>query len=546
MKQLLIATLSLLLCVQTAVIAQKNDISYSASFEEPEEGWNKLLQLTNGNTFFFHFTKKNGIEVTVYDAAHKVKATNVITSQLWNPKKMNQSAIEGLYEINGEPVLFLHQLLDRTPTLFHLRLDPNTGAVLKEKQMGTIARYGTGAAWALAYGGVERNDFFIEKDPASDCYAVVYFNGFAHESGERIEVVHYSGAHKILSKSYYDAPNNAYKYLRYIGMTVNGEKQVHLCTYGYNKKGGGGNSKVILSRMRNGETAFTHKELDFTDDFFDTRAIMQYNPGTKKIQLLTLTFLQAKRGSNYYATLLTTIDPETMFVTGAKMLTNNMASAYATSKLESNDGFHGLPQNMIINPDNTTTIISEEIVQIIRRSSTGNIVSANTSLGTIGITELDRSGEEQVGIAIPKLQQATGILEPMYQYQRGKGLWSYRGGGMSMMGNNNAFLSFDYFSTLKNHYVVFNDYPENYDNPTVKKRKTVASIGKANTICYRIENGVMKRSYLFGKPGTDDESNFCYIESSNFLTATNTYATLLMKRNGRDKKAYIAWVSFDK
>ncbi len=48
--------------------SQKQD--KSVGFEEPQ-GWSKLVQLKNNNTFFVEFTKKEGINVMLFDATRK-------------------------------------------------------------------------------------------------------------------------------------------------------------------------------------------------------------------------------------------------------------------------------------------------------------------------------------------------------------------------------------------------------------------------------------------------------------------------------------------
>jgi hypothetical protein len=71
-------------------IAQKFHIEKSREFNEPEYGWNKVLQLKNGNTFFFHSTKKDGIEVTVYTKLRKQIASRTLESNLWDVGKMKR------------------------------------------------------------------------------------------------------------------------------------------------------------------------------------------------------------------------------------------------------------------------------------------------------------------------------------------------------------------------------------------------------------------------------------------------------------------------
>ena len=544
MKKPVFFLLAILIVFNTAY-CQHPTVEMSAGFDEPEAGWNKVMQLSNGNTFFFHSTKKEGIEITVYDKGRNLISTKEITSELWDPTKFKNTTVVGLYEIKGQPVLFLHQMLDRTPTLFRIILDANTGAVVKEKQLGTIERYKAGAAWAMKFGKVEPSDFYVEKDPYSDCYAVVFFNGFAHESGERIKVVHYSGDHKKISSAYYDSPNDKYKYLRFISMVVEGDKMLHICTYGFNDKSNSGeDAGVIISKLNAGDSAFTHKSLDFAEDFRDTKAVMRYNKGTNKIQLLTLSFIKGKRGTNYYLPIVTYIDPETMFMSSAEVLTTKYASEYLQKHLDRDEGFSGLPQDMVINSDNSTTIVMEESAQQVTYDHSGNVVSATTTLGNIGLSELNDKAKEAGGYAILKSQTTHGLINALYQAQREKGYWSIRAGGMVKAGTT-VYMSFDYLTSGKNRYVIFNDYPENFDRDEKKKRKMVVAITPANTICYKLHNGEMEKFYLFGEPDDDKKSKFCYIETSDFNKQTNTYATLVVDRDHGDKVAKIAWVKFE-
>ncbi|MBS1689693.1 MAG: hypothetical protein JSS96_13275, partial [Bacteroidetes bacterium] len=92
MKNTLLIVFALLFGLTTVKAQPK--IETSSSFDEPEDGWNKLIQMKNGNTLFFHFTKKEGIDVTVYDKSRNQVATKEITSELWEPKKMKTSVIE--------------------------------------------------------------------------------------------------------------------------------------------------------------------------------------------------------------------------------------------------------------------------------------------------------------------------------------------------------------------------------------------------------------------------------------------------------------------
>ena len=78
----------------------------------------------------------------------------------------------------------------------------------------------------MAFGKVEEADFRVEKDPRSDCYAIVNFNSFAEESSNRIEIVHYNGSHKEINRANY--PSQGFKYINLIGLTVHSLSLIHI------------------------------------------------------------------------------------------------------------------------------------------------------------------------------------------------------------------------------------------------------------------------------------------------------------------------------
>lgn len=66
-----------------------------------------------------------------------------------------------------------------------------------------------------------------------------------------------------------------------------------------------------------------------------------------------------------------------------------------------------------------------------------------------------------------------------------------------------------------------------------------------NSVYYKLKNGFFEKQFLFGAPKGDDDLKFANITSAHFQDATNTYATLIIDRDGKKKVAKIAWVKFD-
>src|SRR5262249_4820297 len=97
----------------------------------------------------------------------------------------------------------------------------------------------------------------------------------------------------------------------------------------------------------------------------------------------------------------------------------------------------------------------------------------------------------------------------------------------------------------KNRYIIFNDDNKNFDqDEDDKKRKTVVKVSKLNTICYPLNSSTLSKFFLFGEPG-DNQSNSLHIDASDYDESTNTYSTIMVERDGRDRSARLVWVKFD-
>lgn len=542
MHKLLCTLLSFVLCA-TWSFAQAPHIEKSEPFDEPDEGYNKVLMMKNGNTMYFHFARKEGIEINVFDKQRKLTHTQEVSSDMWDTRKMKNITVAGLYEINGEAVLFVIDAEGRTPTLYRLRFNGNTGAKVREEELGS-----SGKSRALALVK-ETNSIFIEKDPESDCYAVIFFNGYSKDPDDKIRVIHFDGSHNKLSTALYDSPDDNFRYLRYISSVVDGKNRVFLATYGAAGLNGR-DGHVFISVLPAGGKKFTNKTLNFTEDFKDTKSVMNYNRTNNTLQLLTISYTKGEvsffgAGTKHvYMSVMSYIDPETLELKSVKPQEGTKIAEYADKVLNTSSNYRGMPEDMIINSDNSITILQEEIAyeQRVTRTQNATIVQYFTYLGGIGVSELNADGTEKAGFWIRKRQQADGLYEPLYMCSRHKGRWSDMGG----KADHNSYMSYDYFNTGKNRYIIFNDNDKNFDkDEDEKKRKVVTKVNKLNTVCYALAGGTVNKSYLFGDPGDDNISNEVHIDASDFDKSTGTYATIMVERDGRDRSAKMVWIKFD-
>ena len=540
------------------VQAQNPVVEQSAKFDDPDYGWLKTLQMKNGNTLLFHSTSKDGIEVTVYNPQRRIAGKRTLVSKLWDAGKMKQTTVRQLFEINGEAILFFVQGDGRTPVLYRMRVNGQTGAMVREDELGRLPKISMLDAYSLAFGAKDMPDIIVEKDPESSNYAVVFFNTLRGDADERIRLVHYDSTHKIITSAFYDYPGDKFDNYVFLACAVDGSKRAYLATYCYVKGQSDDASSVAISVLNAHNPKFVTKLLKFSDDFDDTKAKMLYNHHSNKMQMLSLTHTDTKhkifsdRRVEIYNTLMSYIDPETLSLVSSIQLGGEKINQYADKNIEQGYQFKGLPENMLLTGDNRTIVVSEVNINETSRHSMGSpndgkphagITKKSTILGPMGVTYMNENGAETEGFAISKRQDAAGELPMLYLDQRAKGIFQYP--TTLTKHNDNQFLSFDFIPAPKASYVLFNDLSDNMDkDETETKRKTVTDPAKTNVVYYRLDPGKAYKDYLFGDPEKKNKSTYAYIESGSYNPETSTYAVVVIEQEGKEEMARMAWIKF--
>ncbi len=506
--------LSTLLLCASALTAQEFHVTKSDVFEEPEPGWNHLLQLKNGNTFLFHIADKGSIDVTVFNKNRKLNGTKNVTSKLCDVADVVK---EWLYEINGEAVLFFNVRDHSQYMMVRLRFNASDGTLISEE---VLAKVGLPKSNAAEIGSVD-----LAKDPASDYYAVVS-SVRDRNFQDKIKVVHFDGEHKKINEADYKVGDpSGFRFTVYNSAMVEGNKRIYLILCGYKEKpkydGTGrpvliGDCEVIISRLNAGEKTFSNKTLELNVDMSEITSQMLYNRNTNKVQLRTRSLSESKKKimstitTRYYLSLVTYFDPETLGIEQVKPVSVQKVNEYGALHIDKDYAFQGLPSRMVLNKDNTTTILMQKTTSWME----------NALDGDIGISVMSDTGAELNGYAIQKSQKET-------------------------KDDHNEFLSYDYISTRRGNFVLINDLASNFSkDEDDSKHKKVRSVSATNTVAYKLNAGSFEKFLFFGKP--DDDSNiFSYMDGTDYCDITNTYATVIMECKGRDKVARVAWVTFD-
>ncbi len=531
-----------------AIYAQSPKIEMSAPFHESKIGWKKIIQTTNGHTLFIR-SKQNNIQVTVFDKTRKIIAEESLNSKILQSSLIEQSDLNGVYQINNEVVVFLAQTIHKQATLFRLLIDINTGKLNDEKAISHIEKYRIGKKWAMTWGGMDPNRFYVEKDPHSGHYAVVNLDNFAHDSGKRLKFSLYGENHKELCNAFYGNPAKL-KYNKFVAMAINGD-QAFLCTYSFNSASKfPENSKLVLSKITSTETQFYHNAINL-EDLKATIGVMQYDDHNKMLRLTSMLQMGGKNSvmnvepGGYYLPTLSYIDPQSLTVTFTKPITCEKVSRNITSRYRNDSLFTGVPVDMIINEDHTITLLTEEIAQFTHNNSySGAVESTETMTGDIGISQLNNTGTELSGYGIVNFQRCKGSISPFYRSEKNKGICIHQKKPALDPLNDYQFFCFDYAAKGKNNYIIVNQFPESYESLDKKERKQLG-IDASETFCYEISDTGIRQYYLLGGPKDRDHSIYCYILPSDYDRKTNTYATLAIERDNMNKQSRIIWATFE-
>ncbi|NIG56147.1 hypothetical protein [Chitinophaga sp. Cy-1792] len=521
--------------------AQVPVVKLSNEFNVPGDGFDKLLQLRNGNTCYLHFGQKSGLEVSMYNPAHELLRHDTISPQQWSSTDLDNTEIDAIYQINGQPVIFLQQTVKDIPNLYRLVLDADNGRLLKEDKLGELPSLRLRNMYNQ--NNVASHDCFVEKDTRSDYYAVAFFNGaeiqYGDDTKQRITVQHYTPDHKLIHTGYFYMQDNTYEYFSYINMAVQDQSHIYMATVGFNGKRSSGESasKVVFSVLSPDSSTFSHHVLAYTRNYNQVAGLVKVVPAYKEVRLL-IHVPDEKRSGNS-GTILN-IFSEDGKLRKHPVLTNPELSKNVAINLNYKDDYSGIPQNWIINDDGTSTIMWETLSFF--KQGNNQLSNLHTNMGDAGVAELDSVGREDVTFSLNKYQVVTGVAQPFFQHRRSKSEWTFRNKIAAL--NLSPYVSYDFINKPDVTFMVFNDYLQYLDTGGADKtKKPLKFADDASFVCYRYTEKRIERLYLFGMPEVT-KRYACILGASDYNAGSHTYATILLSRNGTVKTAALAWIEF--
>lgn len=482
--------------------------------EEYTRGFHCILQLKNGNTFAMCVGAKNKYEVSLFDKNRKRFAVAAIKCE---QVKLN-AVLQAIYEINGEPVIFLKEYYGRTPALYRLRFHPATGALLAEDQIYEFPKLGMSAM----KGNVNTN-IIMAKDPASDCYAVGIYRSVGERNEDRIRTIHFDGEHKLLRNVVIPYPNESVVNFGMMGLVVNGDKNLFLAAYGAESvlyK----NGKVYIARIGADDAAPLIKPLEPLQDLKQTNAVLLYDKPHNILHMLINT--DARTGvftGNMlaYTSRVLAIDAESLKMRSIHELSATKVSEAKKNMPGKSGDYNGVPHNMLLRDDGSTVVLMENLEY--QEPSAFSSTAGTMTLGDIGILVLEGDTIERAGYYIERRQPNLGT--PNVNEMRMHGV--------------------DVVVAGKNMYLLANEIGENIKRKEEGQRLKTSYRKDRQMVCYALNDGKATVVPLMEK-GTATEAVFeDFTLSGSYNSTTRSFATITKANENSDKVVRVRWIGIE-
>ena len=558
--------LALLLCLYfSAGYAQGKKYDVSTPVDLHETGVNKVLCMKNGNTMLIHFEPAKDVVVKVFDSLHREIASQKHTCRVLDIHKIEDAVFKGLFEINGEAVLFVEQERLSKHNLVRLCFNATDGNLIDEKQIGESKSI------------AKPTNFYVIGNKDDDSYAILFCQDIPQFQDCKIYVAYYNNKHENIKQVPIDVDRKKYDYLE-----VN-DAESHpngICiSLGLAKLMENGTAHGRLSAapvydhhlaiyyIPKGSSTALQAGAHLSNDTYPFYSNYTYNPFAKTINLLLLSYQEVEYQyglewlpGTIIQHLLFKIDESNMAV-GYKWIKNKMASnalkqkkdttAY-TDVLSTNPyallnmfAFEGLPINMYTNENGLSTIISESF-SMYGEKETQVRYNRYTYLGYLGITQFDDDGNEIWGTVLPIKQRFKSYRRYHSPYQLSKKWQSQEFfGDLPEAVNERQFFSVNSYNYDKNFYIIFNDNNKNFNNSIEHPGDTVCNFNFTNTCYYKMNRKKeISKHYLFGEPEANEYKS-SFIEGADFDEKRGIYASLVQYKKEDKTSLCMAWSKLD-
>lgn len=548
--------ITLLLCAVVCACYAQQSHDMSKPLAIKQKGWNKVLCMKNGNTMLFHFEPAKAVIVKVFDSTHKEIASRKHGFNIFGKRKsfsildflmMERMELKGVYDIDGEAVLFFDQDSHSKHQLVRLRFNGVTGALINEALVGE------------SQSENKRIKYYVMKNKDNDNYEILFCMDKKHPRRSDIYMVYFNSKHESIREVQLNVDRKKYDYLD----VIDAESQPNgvMVILGLDKTvlngrpdeftplvQGGALYDHYLSYyyIPEGDSVPVNRVINLSVGVFPFYGLYTYNDYAKTISSLLYSYKPTyyKFGINE---ITGSISQDLYFMVhplDLSMIVNPLPyidTTKATEALTTNNAANNIPIKMFTNKNGLTTLVSQTVKPFVNLETSARVAHEDY-FGNISIMQLDDLGDEIWRTVLP-FSQYYNSYQHNYDIKRLAKGWQ----GQMIFGDfapkvyERQFLSFNCYTYNRNFYIVYNGNDRDFRKKINERCDTIYNYSTTNACYYKMDaKKNIVRQYLFGEPKAK-EYRCSFIEGADFDEKRGVYASLIQYKKGGDISLRMAW-----
>lgn len=516
----------------------------------PQEGWNKVLTVSNGNTLLFHFEPRKGILVKVFDSTHKEVASHKHLCKILDINQLDQAIIRGIYDINGEADLFIEQSYFNNNTLILLRINALDGTLIEERKLVQSASF------------ANKSRYSVLKCRNESGYSVFCMKNLVTHPDDTAELLRFNDKHELIGRVPFNVDTKPYDYAYLVDADIDRFNGAIGISLQLAKKEVSGihpvfSRDLLAGYLPAGQSVFSYKLLKLPQDPPNVYSTVLYGRFAYSAALQQANLVILSRTSYAYQDGIASgvhTNLNSLFIgmgdsgLHAAWLANDKIAEYAKAYYRDTLAtYNGVPTQIFSDDAGNSTVIYEEYAAENTVEQGQNRM--RTSLGNTGIAMYNAAGQEVWGMALPKAQSLRSYMSAGYIAERHSFKYLFRGHRPDDY--EKQFASIDCYSNKNSYYIFYNDFASNAADAEDSVLKTVYqynfenAFDNTNAFYYKVDqNREVKKYFLFGIP-EKGQSKANFLESADYDERNNTYTTLLLFREGKKATCHIAWCKME-
>lgn len=283
MKRIL--SIIVFLFIQSHSFAQIKLLSTSTNFEEPRNGYVKLLLLQNGNTAYV-YTNDDGAQIKLYNAAYKEIVSKDIK---FRKEPLHYGELESCFENGDKIVLIMSELVKGETYRYKVEINATSAELVGFEAMNDVVKKYMGNDWAAKYKIKNLEQIYVFKDPNSQYYTTLVYAATTDDN--QIYIAYILNARNEIEKtSYYNLKSDKakIKYSFTVAYAMNSNEAVYIVrNHELLRPEKYKDSELELIVLNQNNAEGKSKMIEVADGEQPTDLLIKFNPITKLLHIVT-------------------------------------------------------------------------------------------------------------------------------------------------------------------------------------------------------------------------------------------------------------------